>query len=122
VTDWAAASTLTTDPSAVLGSIIVVLVGVIGLVLRSIVKGNLVPKAQVDQLLSDRDNQILALAATVSAGETVNQALSASVRTLSDSVEDFSEATKMQLRLAEALRTNLHGGDELVVQPQKREP
>lgn len=111
MTAWAApVADVASDPGAVLGAVIVVLLGVIGLVLRSIVKGDLVPRAQMDQMLADKDRQIAAQGKTLEVAATVNTELSGAVKTLTESVEDFSQATKMQVHLAEALRSNLSGG------------
>ncbi len=103
----AVAPAIPSDTTAVLGAIALVLLGVLGLVLRSIVTGKLVPKESVDRFVADRDAQITAKDVLIESMRILSVEQSKVIATQADSLKDFSDATKLQNRLADALHESV---------------
>jgi cell division protein FtsB len=87
--------------------IVVLLIGVVGLVIRAIVDGRLVPKATVDALVAERDNRITAQAEALVSLTDTNATLVATNAKLTDAVDDLAEASHMNLKVSQALHGQL---------------
>ena len=112
---WATPVTdISSDPSAILGAICLMLITLVGLGVRSLITGKLVPQATVDREKADLTQQVAAQAETIKMAADYTAQLAETLRMQAGSIEDFSEATRLNVRVAEALRKNLTDGEHVV--------
>ncbi|MGC5249486.1 hypothetical protein ACPXB3_21480 [Gordonia sp. DT219] len=95
----------------VVGVLAVVLIGVLGLVLRSIVKGDLVPRHTVNSWMVERDHRIAAQARALDAATVLTTEQARTISAQADSIADFGEAQRLQVRVAAALHRVAEGGE-----------
>lgn len=96
------------DPGLyVLLVIVLALVSVMGLVVRSIIRGELVPRATVERLIVERDARIAAQASALEAATVLTAEQSHTISTQADSISDFGEAQRLNVRVAQALHAQV---------------
>lgn len=95
---------------AVVGGLALVLIGVLGMVMRSIVRGDLVPGKTVERNLSERDERIRAQASALGAASDLIAEQSRTIGTQADSIADFGQAQILTKRVADALHQVTEGG------------
>ncbi|RPA58617.1 hypothetical protein EF294_15790 [Gordonia oryzae] len=95
----------------VVGVLALLLISVLGLVIRAIVKGDLLPKGTVDRWLVELDQRIAAQAKALDAASELTIEQGHTIRAQADSISDFGEAQRLQVRVAAALHQVTEAGD-----------
>lgn len=96
------------DPALyVLLVIVLALVSVVGLMMRSIIKGDLVPKATVDLTTAQLRERVTVQTAALSTLTDANVTLVATNATQATSLSDLAEAAHLQVKIGEALHRQL---------------
>lgn len=87
----------------VVGGLALVLISILGLVMRAIVKGDLVPKKTVEAIQTRDGERIAAQADALASIPGALTELTGTQKSLSDSFGDLADAAQLQVRLADAL-------------------
>ena len=96
------------DPGLyVLLVILLALVSVMGMVMRAIVRGDLLPKDTVDRMTTELRDRVSAQASALEALTSTNTTLVAANATQTDSIADLADAAHLQVRIGEALHRQL---------------
>lgn len=100
---------LPTDDAALLvvGSLALLIISILGLCIRAILRGELLPRKTVDAMVSERDARISAQAAALEALTATNTTLVQANATQADSISDLADAAHLQVRIGEALHKQL---------------
>lgn len=94
----------------VLAALSLVLIGVLGLVLRSIIRGDLVPRQSVERERARDTDRIGSQAAALAEIPPALTELASAQSSLADSFDDLADAAKLQVRIADALHRQVEGG------------
>lgn len=95
----------------VVGALALLLISVLGLVIRAIVRGDLVPRRVLDAMTVERDQRIAAQAHALDAATVLTVEQSRTISAQADSISDFGEAQRLQVRVAAALHQVTEAGD-----------
>lgn len=92
------------DPGLyVLLVIVLALVSVMGLVIRSIIRGDLLPLKSVEREIATRDTRIEAQASALEAATILTTEQSHTIAAQADAIHDLGEAQRLNVRVAQAL-------------------
>ena len=91
----------------VVGGFAVVLIGILGAVMRAIVQGKIVPRSTLDAMIAERDARIAAQAAALEAATVLTTEQAHTIATQADSISDFGEAQRLNVRVANALHNTV---------------
>lgn len=100
----------------VVGALALVLISILGLVIRAIIQGKLLPQSTVSSMLAERDQRITEQAETIKSAVTLTTEQSKTITLQADALSDLGEAQSLQVRVANAmhekwLTTSGSGGD-----------
>lgn len=93
----------------VVGALALLLIGVLGLVMRAIVRGDLLPRKTVDEMRARDADRINAQADALASIPSAITELTTTQKSLSDSFGDLADAAQLQVRLADALHRQVEG-------------
>lgn len=91
----------------VVGGLAVVLIGILGAVMRAIVQGKIVPRSTLEAMIAERDSRIAAQAAALEVATTLTTEQARTISTQADSISDFGEAQRLNVRVANALHSTV---------------
>ncbi|OBA63671.1 hypothetical protein [Gordonia sp. 852002-10350_SCH5691597] len=91
----------------VVGGLAIVLIGILGAVMRAIVQGKILPKSTLDAMIAERDARIMAQASALDAATVLTTEQAHTIATQADSIADFGEAQRLQVRVANALHAQV---------------
>lgn len=93
----------------VVGALALLLITVLGLVMRAIIKGDLVPKKTVEEMAARDRDRITAQAGALDSIPAAMTELTAAQKSLADSFDDLADAAQLQVRVADALHRQVEG-------------
>ena len=91
----------------VVGALALVLISILALVMRAIIRGDLVPKRTVDAMAAEKDARITEQAATIKTATTLTTEQGHTLSTQADALADFGESQSLNVRVMQALQGNL---------------
>lgn len=95
----------------VVGALALLLISVLGLVIRAIVRGDLLPRSTLESMTTERDQRIAAQARALEAATVLTAEQAHTIAAQAGSISDFGEAQRLQVRVAAALQQVTEGGE-----------